>query len=76
MVRAQIVIKDGTTLKHLEEMTFNERPLVGSEIGGKYKVLSISSPVPIGTNLSAGEPEMGIRIRVEELRQGEGGSLD
>lgn len=76
MIRAQIVTRDGSTQKLLEEMSLAERPFVGSEIAGKYKVVSISSPVPIGTNLSAGEPEMGIRICVEELQRSERDSLD
>lgn len=76
MIRAMIVIKDGNTERLLEEISLTERPLVGSEIAGKYKVVSISSPVPIGTNLSADEPKLGIQICVEELQQDERNSPD
>ena len=76
MIRAKIVAKDGDSNKLLEELSLSERPFVGSELAGRYKIVSISDPVPIGTNLSAGEPEMGIQICVEELQQNGRGSLD
>lgn len=67
MIKAQIVTRHGGSKKRIDLMTLDERPLVGSEIAGRYKVVAISEPVPIGTNLSAGEPEMGIEICVEEI---------
>ncbi len=67
MLRAQIVIKDGGIRKIIEEMFLAERPLLGSEIGDKYKAISISNLVMMGTNISVGEPVMGIRICVEKL---------
>ena len=68
MVQARIVAKHGTSKRFLEEIPLPERPRVGSEIDGRYKVISVSEPVPIGTNLSAGEPVMGIEICVEKLQ--------
>lgn len=67
MIRAKIVTTDGSAKKLLEEMLLPEWPRIGSEIAGKYKVVSINSPVPIGTNLSADEPELGIQICVEDI---------
>jgi hypothetical protein len=67
MIRAKIVTKDGNSQRNLEVLSLSERPVVGSEIAGKYKVISISEPVPIGANLSAGEPDWGMQICVEEL---------
>lgn len=67
MIKAQIVTRHGGSKKCIDKMMLDERPLVGSEIAGRYKIIAISEPVPIGTNLSAGEPEMGIEICVEEL---------
>ena len=67
LIKAQIVTRHGGSKKRIDKMTLDERPLVGSEIAGRYKIIAISEPVPIGTNLSAGEPEMGIEICVEDL---------
>lgn len=65
MIRARVFVKAGGEEAFLEEMTFAERPSVGMQIAGKYVILSISSPIPIGNNASAAEPEMGIKISVE-----------
>lgn len=70
MIRARLFIRNGQAEKLVREISLTDRPLVGSEIAGEYKILAISSPVPMGRNLSGGEPEMGIRILVKELRKG------
>lgn len=67
MIQAQIVVMDGKSKRILNEMLLSERPPIGSKIDGRYKVVSINDPVPIGTNLSAGDPVMAIQICVEEL---------
>jgi hypothetical protein len=68
MIRAHVFLKAGGEESFLEEMTFAERPFVGMEIAGKYVILSISSPVPIGNNASSSEPEMGIKVSVKDMR--------
>lgn len=62
-----MIAGSGTDEEVVGEASFTLRPELGSDIDGKYRVLSISEPVPIGTNLSAGEPVMGLRIRVQHL---------
>ena len=67
MIRAKVILKAGRSEESLGEMLFKERPLPGTEFEGKYKILSISDPTPIGKNLTSGEPELGIRIFVAEF---------
>jgi len=67
MIRAKIVLTGGEFSRVIDEVTLPERPLVGSMVSGSYKVLSIIEPVPIGKNLSAGEPTIGIEVRVKEI---------
>ncbi len=49
------------------EMTFAELPDVGSQFERCYKIISISHPIAMGTNISANEPKLGARILVEKL---------
>lgn len=70
MIRARIVTKFGNTKNFVEELYLPDRPLVGSVISERYRIVSISSPVAIGNNLSASEPEIGIQIYVEEIVAG------
>lgn len=67
VIQAQIVVLEGKSKRILDEMSLPERPSIGSEIDGRYRVVSINQPVPIGTNLSAGDPAIGIQICVEEF---------
>lgn len=66
MIRATVYLKNAGGNSFMKEAFVPEMPTAGSEWEGRYKVISISSPVPLGTNLSAGEPEMGIRIIVQD----------
>lgn len=67
MIRARIFTKNADGESLLKETFLTERPALGTELEGGYKVLSISSSVPMGTNISAGEPEMGIKIIVTDI---------
>jgi len=67
MIPAKIFRRDGNDFILIKETEFPDLPTPGSLIGDDYKIISIGFPIPVGTNLSANEPEMGARILVEKL---------
>ena len=62
MTRAKIYLKENGNEEFLKEASFPCRPSLGDKFDEEYKIISISDPHPIGRNISAGEPDMGIRI--------------
>lgn len=68
MLRAKIVLKNADEQEDLGEVTLPDRPKIGDTVGVNYQVIGISYPVPIGKNISVGEPEDGAVLYVKDCR--------
>ncbi len=67
MIPTNIFLREEGRDTLIMEMTFAELPDVGSQFERCYKIISISHPIAMGTNISANEPKLGARILVEKL---------